>query len=70
MCLVVLTLPKLQLAVSIKFRRRYLEDQLIGTVTLIYIINSVDKPNFRVSLPHRPSTTVSLETNPVYSFGI
>ena len=34
MCLVVLTLPKLQLAVSIKFRRRYLEDQLIGTVTL------------------------------------
>ena len=34
---------------------------------LIYIINSVDKPNFRVSLPHRRSTTVSLETNPLYS---
>ena len=32
----------------------------------IYIINSVDKPNFRVSLPHRRSTTVSLETNPLY----
>ena len=34
----------------------------------IYIINSVDKPNFRVSLPHRHSTTVCLETNPLYSF--
>ena len=34
----------------------------------IYIINSVDKPNFRVSLPHRRSTTVSSETNPLYSF--
>ena len=34
----------------------------------IYIINSVDQPNFRVSLPHRRSTTVSLETNPLYSF--
>ena len=34
----------------------------------IYIINSVDKPNFRVSLPHRRSTTASLETNPLYSF--
>ena len=33
----------------------------------IYIINSVDKPNFCVSLPHRRSTTVSLETNPLYS---
>ena len=33
----------------------------------IYIINSVDKPNFRVSLPHRRSTTVSLETNPLFS---
>ena len=33
----------------------------------IYIINSVDKPNFRVSLPHRRSTTVSPETNPLYS---
>ena len=33
----------------------------------IYIINSVDKPNFRVSLPHRCSTTVSSETNPLYS---
>ena len=32
----------------------------------IYIVNSVDKPNFRVSLPHRRSTTVSLETNPLY----
>ena len=32
----------------------------------IYIINSVDKPNFRVSLPHRRSTTVSSETNPHY----
>ena len=31
----------------------------------IYIVNSVDKPNFRVSLPHRRSTTVSLETNPL-----
>ena len=31
----------------------------------IYIINSVDKPSFRVSLPHRRSTTVSLETNPL-----
>ena len=30
----------------------------------IYIINSVDKPNFRVLLPHRRSTTVSSETNP------
>ena len=36
---------------------------------LIYIINSVDKPNFRVSLPHRRSTTVSSETYPLYSFG-
>ena len=35
----------------------------------IYIINSVDKPNFRVSLPHRCSTTVSLETNPLYMKG-
>ena len=26
-----------------------------------------NKPNFRVSLPHRRSTTVSLETNPLYS---
>ena len=26
------------------------------------------KPNFRVSLPHRRSTTVSLETNSLYSF--
>ena len=33
----------------------------------IYIINSVDKPNFRVSLPHRRSTTVSIETNPLYT---
>ena len=33
----------------------------------IYIINSVDKRNFRVSLPHRRSTTVSSETNPLYS---
>ena len=33
----------------------------------IWFINSVDKPNFRVSLPHRRSTTVSLETNPLYS---
>ena len=33
----------------------------------IYIINSVNKPNFRVSLPHRRSTTVSIETNPLYS---
>ena len=33
----------------------------------IYIINSVDKPNFCVSLPHRRSTTVSLETNPLYN---
>ena len=32
----------------------------------IYIINSVDKPNFRVSLLHRRSTTVSIETNPLY----
>ena len=30
----------------------------------IYMINSVDKPNFRVSLPHRRSTTVSSETIP------
>ena len=36
----------------------------------IYIINSVDKPNFRVSLPHRRSTTVSLETNPPYYPGL
>ena len=36
----------------------------------IYINNSVDKPNFRVSLRHQRSTTVSLETNPVYSFVI
>ena len=35
----------------------------------IYIINSVDKPNFRVSLPHRRSTTVSLEINPLYQNG-
>ena len=34
----------------------------------IYIINSVDKPNFRVSLPHRRSTTVSLETYPLFLF--
>ena len=34
----------------------------------IYIINSVDKPNFRVSFLHRRSTTVSSETNPLYSF--
>ena len=33
----------------------------------IYIINSVDKPNFRVSLPRRRSTIVSLEINPLYS---
>ena len=33
----------------------------------IYIINSVDKPNFRVSLPHRRSTTVAIETNPFYT---
>ena len=32
----------------------------------IYFINSVDKPNFRASLPHRRSTTVSIETNPLY----
>ena len=31
-------------------------------------INSVDKPNFRVSLPHRRSTTVSSETNPPFTF--
>ena len=36
-------------------------------ITSIYIINSIDKPNFRASLPHRRSTTVSLETNPLYS---
>ena len=36
----------------------------------IYIINSVDKPNFRVSLPHRRSTTVSSETNPLYWFSV
>ena len=30
----------------------------------IYIINSVDKPNFCASLPHRRSPTVSLGTNP------
>ena len=35
----------------------------------IYIIISVDKPNFRVSLPHRRSTTVSSETNPVLEYG-
>ena len=35
----------------------------------IYIINSVDKPNFCVSLSHRRSTTVSSETNPFYSKG-
>ena len=29
-------------------------------------MNSVDKPNFRVSLLHRHSTTVSIETNPPY----
>ena len=34
----------------------------------IWFINRVDKPNFRVSLPHRRSTTVSLETNPLYWF--
>ena len=34
----------------------------------IYIINSVDKPNFRLSLSHRRSTTVSSETNPLYLF--
>ena len=33
----------------------------------IWFINGVDKPNFRVSLPHRRSTTVSIETNPLYS---
>ena len=33
----------------------------------IWFINSVDKPNFRVSLPHRRSTTVYLETNPLCS---
>ena len=32
----------------------------------IYIINSVYKPNFRVSLHHRRSTNVSSETNPQY----
>ena len=36
----------------------------------IYIINSVDRPNFRVSLPHRRSTTVSLETNPLYFLNV
>ena len=39
-----------------------------STLTTVWFINSVDKPNFRVSLPHRRSTTVSLETNPLYSF--
>ena len=34
----------------------------------IRFINGVDKPNFRVSLPHGRSTTVSLETNPPYLF--
>ena len=34
----------------------------------IYIINSVDKPNFRVSLPHRRSSTVCIEINPLHSF--
>ena len=33
-----------------------------------WFINSVVKPNFRVSLPHRRSTTVSSETIPLYSF--
>ena len=36
----------------------------------IYIINAIDKANFRVSLPHRRSTTVSSETNPLYSFEV
>ena len=35
----------------------------------IYIINSVDKPNFRVLPPHWRSTTVSLKTKPLYSYG-
>jgi len=30
----------------------------------VCIVGSVDRPSFRVSLPHRRSTTVSLETNP------
>mgnify|MGYP002260063460 CR=1 FL=1 len=28
------------------------------------------RANFRVSLPHRRRTTVSIETNPLYSFGV
>ena len=36
----------------------------------IYIINSVDKPNFHVSLPHWRSTTVSSETNPLNFFRV
>ena len=36
----------------------------------VYVINSVDKANFRVSLPHRRSTTVSSETNPLYSLAL
>ena len=34
----------------------------------IYIINSLDKPNFGVSLPHQGSTTVSSENNLLYLF--
>ena len=37
---------------------------------LIYIINPVHKPIFHVSHPHRRSTTVSSETNPLYSIFI
>ena len=42
------------------------DSELGSGTSKIWFINRVDKPNFRVSLPQR-STTVSLETNPLYS---
>ena len=35
-----------------------------------FTFNSVDKADFRVSLPHRRSTTVSSETNPLYGLAV
>ena len=39
-----------------------------GQFTLLTLLIYI--PNFRVSLPHRRSTTVSLETNPLYPLAI
>ena len=45
-------------------QQSYTVNELVKQYMKQYIINSVDKPNFRVSLSQRRRTTVSLETNP------